>query len=108
MPIIEPAKVATSPNATRSVSWIWPCGSMSTPVKRSASPPMERTAAVISCMMRSFIKFHFFVCCGGWDRTTDLQVMSLTSYHCSTPRFLKSGAKVQQKYEATKFCGSVR
>ena len=25
-------------------------------------------------------------CCGGWDRTTDLQVMSLTSYHCSTPR----------------------
>ena len=27
-----------------------------------------------------------FLCCGGWDRTTDLQVMSLTSYHCSTPR----------------------
>ena len=26
-------------------------------------------------------------CCGGWDRTTDLQVMSLTSYHCSTPRY---------------------
>lgn len=23
---------------------------------------------------------------GGWDRTTDLQIMSLTSYHCSTPR----------------------
>ena len=78
MPIIEPAKVATSPNATRSVSWISPCGSMSTPVKRSASPPMERTAAVISCMIRSFI--------------------------CV---ILKSGAKVQQKNEATKFCGSV-
>ena len=55
MPIIEPAKVATSPNATRSVSWICPCGSMSTPVKRSASPPIERTAAVISCMIRSFM-----------------------------------------------------
>ena len=27
------------------------------------------------------------VCCGGWDRTTDLQVMSLTSCHCSTPRY---------------------
>ena len=25
-------------------------------------------------------------CCGGWDRTTDLQVMSLTSYHCSTQK----------------------
>ena len=25
--------------------------------------------------------------CGGRDRTTDLQVMSLTSYHCSTPRY---------------------
>ena len=62
MPIIEPAKVATSPNATRSVSWISPCGSMSTPVKRSASPPTERTAAVISCMIRSFIKFLFFMC----------------------------------------------
>ena len=24
---------------------------------------------------------------GGWNRTSDLQVMSLTSYHCSTPRF---------------------
>ncbi len=23
---------------------------------------------------------------GGWDRTIDLQIMSLTSYHCSTPR----------------------
>ena len=28
----------------------------------------------------------FFGSCGGWDRTNDLQVMSLTSYHCSTPR----------------------
>ena len=27
-----------------------------------------------------------FGCCGGWTRTSDLQVMSLTSYHCSTPR----------------------
>ena len=27
-------------------------------------------------------------CCGGWDRTIGLQVMSLTSYHCSTPRHL--------------------
>ena len=27
------------------------------------------------------------LCCGGWYRTTDLQVMSLTSCHCSTPRY---------------------
>ena len=26
-------------------------------------------------------------CCGERDRTTDLQVMSLASYHCSTPRY---------------------
>ena len=29
-----------------------------------------------------------FIGCGGWDRTTGLQVMSLTSYHCSTPRYI--------------------
>lgn len=28
-----------------------------------------------------------FYCCGGSTRTRDLQVMSLTSYHCSTPRY---------------------
>ena len=28
-------------------------------------------------------------CCGERDRTTDLQVMSLASYHCSTPRYLR-------------------
>ena len=38
-----------------------------------------------------FSTLHYFLRykstrCGGWDRTTDLQVMSLTSYHCSTPR----------------------
>ena len=38
--------------------------------------------------------------CGGWDRTTDLQVMSLTSYHCSTPRhkFWRSFQNRLQKY----------
>ena len=49
-----------------------------------------------------------FYCCGGWDRTTDLQVMSLTSYHCSTPRYIsfvftKAGAKVLLFFELTKF-----
>jgi hypothetical protein len=27
---------------------------------------------------------------GGWDRTIDLQIMSLTSYHCSTPRHVST------------------
>ena len=29
-----------------------------------------------------------FSCCGGRIRTYDLWVMSPTSYHCSTPRYL--------------------
>ena len=29
----------------------------------------------------------YFFSCGGWIRTTDLKVMSLPSYHCSTPRY---------------------
>ncbi len=77
MPIIEPAKVATSPNATRSVSWISPCGSMSTPVKRSASPPIERTAAVISCMMRSFICVIFEIRCKGTTKKRSHQILWL-------------------------------
>ena len=55
MPNIDPANVATSPKATRRDSWICPCGSMIMPVKSNASPPMDRIAAVMSCMIRSFI-----------------------------------------------------
>ena len=47
-----------------------------------------------------------FGSCGGWDRTNDLQVMSLTSYHCSTPRYIflsKSGAKVLLFFGMTKY-----
>lgn len=29
---------------------------------------------------------RIFTSCGGWIRTNDLEIMSLTSYHCSTPR----------------------
>ena len=29
-----------------------------------------------------------FIGSGGWNRTNGLQVMSLTSYHCSTPQYL--------------------
>ena len=28
-----------------------------------------------------------FFCCEGWDRTSDLRVMSPTSYRCSTSRY---------------------
>ena len=49
MPKSAPAKVAVSPKATRSVSWICPCGSMKMPQKSNMSPPMESTVAVISC-----------------------------------------------------------
>ena len=49
----------------------------------------------------------FFFCCGGRDRTTDLQVMSLTSYHCSTPRYnhfsSKCGAKVLLFFDMSKY-----
>ena len=45
--------------------------------------------------------------CGGRDRTTDLQVMSLTSYHCSTPRyntsFSKGTAKLLLFFDICKF-----
>ena len=48
-----------------------------------------------------------FSCCGGRDRTTDLQVMSLTSYHCSTPRhntaFSNGTAKVLLFFDMCKF-----
>ena len=36
---------------------------------------------------RSDIKFRCY-CCGRGIRTPGLQVMSLTSYHCSTPRYI--------------------
>ena len=32
--------------------------------------------------------FEGLLCCGGRIRTSDLWVMSPTSYHCSTPRFV--------------------
>ena len=51
MPISAPEKVATSPNATRSDSWICPCGEMNVPQKRRMSPPKERMAAVMSWML---------------------------------------------------------
>ncbi len=51
--------------------------------------------------MRSFFG------CGEWDRTNDLQVMSLTSYHCSTPRyntiFSNGTAKVLHIFDICKF-----
>ena len=49
MPKSAPAKVAVSPKATRSVSWIWPCGSMKMPQKSNMSPPIESTKAAMSC-----------------------------------------------------------
>ena len=52
--------------------------------------------------------------CGGRNRTNDLQVMSLTSYHCSTPRYIfrcavlsrifpKASAKVLLFFDICKF-----
>ena len=54
---------------------------------------------------------YFYPCCGGRDRTTDLQVMSLTSYHCSTPRYISKthdsvsnrSAKVIHIFKISKF-----
>ena len=39
---------------------------------------------------------------GGWTRTNDLQVMSLASYHCSTPRCFLS-AKLGTFIDITKY-----
>ena len=49
MPNRAPAKVAVSPKATRSVSWICPCGSIKTPQKSNISPPNDKMAAEMSC-----------------------------------------------------------
>ena len=42
-----------------------------------------------------------FLCSGGRIRTSDLWVMSPTSYHCSTPQFC-GGCKVKTSYAITK------
>ena len=58
MPKRAPEKVAVSPNATSSVSWICPCGSIKIPQKSKISPPIERTEAVISWVFGvMFVKF---------------------------------------------------
>ena len=52
---MEPAKVAASPNAISTVSWISPAGSMYSPQKRSTRPPSEIMAAISNCINLSFI-----------------------------------------------------
>ncbi len=41
---------------------------------------------------------------GGWDRTTDLQIMSLTSYHCSTPRHVLTLYEIMANVKQYKWC----
>ncbi len=36
----------------------------------------------------------FLYGCGGSNRTNDLKVMSLASYHCSTPRYRLQGISI--------------
>ena len=116
MPIIEPAKVATSPNATRSVSWISPCGSISTPVKRSASPPMESVGFSVAAWVHATHQKTSAPTRVSRPQHAQQRFCLSTCYpaECGSEKdqdgqdFLKSGAKVQQKNEATKFCGSVR
>ena len=59
MPISAPEKVATSPNATRSDSWICPSGSIKSPQNNNTRPPKLRTEAVMSCKF-TFIFLLFF------------------------------------------------
>ena len=59
MPIRLPEKVRTSPQATRTVSWISPCGSIYNPQKRSTIPMIAKMAAVKSCMF-AFIFISVF------------------------------------------------
>ena len=45
-------------------------------------------------------------CCEGWIRTTDLKVMSLPSYHCSTSRYiLKDYVPLPQGHLSTSCAG---
>ena len=37
--------------------------------------------------------FQGLLSCGEWTRTTDLQVMSLASYRCSTPRLVRAAPR---------------
>jgi len=87
---MEPAKVAASPNAISTVSWISPAGSMYSPQKRSTRPPREIMAAISNCINLSFIGCFK-------NKTKGRNTFWL---------FFKSGAKVQQKNEATKLWGS--
>ena len=55
----------------------------------------EKCTKFCFCLVFSYKKSHLtmlddLVSCGGRNRTNDLQVMSLTSYHCSTPRYITS------------------
>ena len=63
MPISAPEKVATSPNATRSDSWIWPSGSMKTPQNNNTRPPRDKTAAVMSWMLGRCIAIKIEIEC---------------------------------------------
>ena len=92
MPMIAPAKVATSPKATRIVSCISPCGASSVPRYSRPIPAKVSAAAMMSCAIFSgdlFIRFRFLIPCGN-------------------DYFQFSSAKVQQKNEPTKKWGSVR
>ena len=50
-----PAKVAISPKAMRTDSCISPCGASHVPMNRSMMPASDKTAAMSSCLILSFI-----------------------------------------------------
>lgn len=47
--------------------------------------PLTRINSLANCRFKPLS--HFSFCCGDRIRTYDPQVMSLMSYHCSTPRY---------------------
>lgn len=46
-------------------------------------------SGLLTAMTIRLLLILFRLCCGGGDRTHDLEVMSLTSYLCSTPHFVR-------------------
>ena len=48
---------------------------------------MNKNATNKKNLLTRFFLFLIFFGCGGTNRTYDLKVMSLASYHCSTPRY---------------------
>ena len=85
MPMIAPAKVATSPKATRIVSCISPCGASRAPRYSRPIPAKVSAAAMMSCAIFSgdlFISV-FEIRCKSSTKKRDLQKTGVSNWNSS-------------------------